>query len=114
MLLKYPQSEEAEVNLTLANTITEVDNFGSNQNDLVYRSQVQFAYSQNGDYDSTIMSFINYLISLPDSAVEGDERSLADSFFEDMESIFKKLKDEEETRKMNSFNISNPASLSSM
>ena len=31
-----------------------------------------------------------------------------------MESIFKKLEDEEETRKMNSFNKNNPASLSSM
>ena len=41
LLLKYPQSEEAEMSMSLAGIITEVDNI-TNDNDLVWRSGITF------------------------------------------------------------------------
>ena len=43
-LLKYPQSEESEVSLGFESLIVEVDNFGSNSNDLIHKSKVQFEF----------------------------------------------------------------------
>ena len=41
LLLKYPQSEESEMSMSLAGAITEVDNI-TNENDLVWRSGIKF------------------------------------------------------------------------
>ena len=55
LLLKYPQSEELEMSMSLAGAITEVDNFSMNDNDLVWRSGVKFEYSADGNYNKSIM-----------------------------------------------------------
>ena len=64
-LLKYPQSEAREVNLRLSNWVSEIDNSYSNSNDFIYASGVKFTYEPNGDYNSKIMQFTNYIIQLP-------------------------------------------------
>ena len=44
ILLKYPLSEEKEKSQGFADKIVEVDNKYSNENDLVFKSQVKFAW----------------------------------------------------------------------
>lgn len=39
-LLKYPQSEEAQVNLSLNDRIKKIDDFQNNQIDLIYKSEI--------------------------------------------------------------------------
>ena len=51
LLLKYPQSEEAEASMSLAGVITELDNFNNNDNDLIWRSGIKFKYSKEGNYN---------------------------------------------------------------
>ena len=70
MLLKYPKSEEKEINQLLANTISSVDNFDSNSNDLIYQSGIKFEFSHDKNYNSTIMEFLNFLISMPNKCEE--------------------------------------------
>lgn len=41
-----------------------IDNFESNQNDLIYQSGVKFALNTSGDYGNEIMQFLNYLIRI--------------------------------------------------
>ena len=36
-----------------------------NDYDLVYKSKVGFSFQENGNYNSQIMKFLNYIISLP-------------------------------------------------
>ena len=73
LLLKYPQSEEAETSMSLAGAITELDNLNNNENDLVWRSGIKFEYSEDGNYNREIMQFINYIINLPEKIVEMNE-----------------------------------------
>lgn len=40
--IKYPQSEDAEVNLALNKRVTRIDDFQNNRNDLFYKSEIQF------------------------------------------------------------------------
>ena len=74
VILKYPKSEDKEVNQTFKNKVREVHNLSDNTNDLVYRSGIKFEYEQDGDYNSKIMEFLNYVISLPDEKISIDEK----------------------------------------
>ena len=38
----------------------------NNDYDLVYKSGVDFSYQESGNYNSQIMKFLNYIISLPE------------------------------------------------
>ena len=67
MLMKYPLSEEAEVSLSFAKEIVEKNNIEDNDNDLIFRSGVKFALSKDRKYNSSIMEFLNYVISLPNT-----------------------------------------------
>ena len=58
------------MNLGLAEITTEVDNFNTNEINLVERSGVKFEYSKDGNYNGKIMEFINYIINLPEKVVE--------------------------------------------
>ena len=95
LLLKYPQSEEAEVNMSLSKMITEVDNFNDNNNDFLWRSGIKFTYDEDRNYNGEIMKFLNYIIQLPETMVESgkerEKKTLSESFIEDMEEIFKKI-----------------------
>ena len=66
LIEKYPKSEEKEFNIAFANKIKPVENLENNENDLVYRSRVVFDFQRNGNYNPSIMRFLNYVISLPD------------------------------------------------
>ena len=58
-ILKYPKSEEKEVNLAFKEVVEEVDNVNTNDNDLVLRSGVKFYFSETENYNSEIMRFLN-------------------------------------------------------
>ena len=44
VILKYPKSEDKEVNQTFKSKVKEVSNLSDNTNDLVYRSTIKFEY----------------------------------------------------------------------
>lgn len=117
-LLKYPQSEAREVNLRLSNWVSEIDNSYSNSNDFIYASGVRFTYEPNGDYNSKIMQFINYIIQLPGehmkvstklelesdlSESKEDEMALYNAFHSDFENLFRKIEDETEVIRMKTY-----------
>lgn len=117
-LLKYPQSEAREVNLRLSNLVSEIDNSYSNSNDFIYASGVRFTYEPNGDYNSKIMQFINYIIQLPGehmkvstklelesdlSESKEDEMALYNAFHSDFENLFRKIEDETEVIRMKTY-----------
>ena len=61
------------------------------------------------------MEFLNFIINLPNKCeevveVEGakEEKSIADCFYEDMETFFKGIEDREEVRMMKIFNKNDP------
>ena len=70
LIEKYPKSEEKEFNIAFANRIKPIENLENNENDLVYRSKVVFDFHRDGNYNPTIMKFLNYVISLPDEQIE--------------------------------------------
>ena len=45
----------------------------SNDYDLVYKSKVEFNYQESGNYNSQIMKFLNYIISLPNKLMPVNE-----------------------------------------
>ena len=95
-IMQYPKSEDKEFNLTFANKITEVDNLNSNNHDLVHRSGVKFEYKRDGNYNSEIMEFLNYVINLvnhDEKDSKGEKISLADCFTKDMEELFEMVED---------------------
>ena len=55
IILRYPKSEDKEVNQTFKNLISEVHNLADNSNDLVFRSGVKFHFRDDGNYNSQIM-----------------------------------------------------------
>ena len=55
IILKYPKSEDKEVNQTFKNKVVEVNNLSHNSNDLVHRSGVKFQFREDGNYNSEIM-----------------------------------------------------------
>lgn len=54
-LTKYPQTEEKYTSKRFSDTLIERDDTAENDLDLVYKSGVDFEYSENGDYNSQIM-----------------------------------------------------------
>lgn len=47
-----------------------------NEYDLVYRSKIKFDYQEDGNYNSQIMQFLNYVIELPNQEVFGKNRDV--------------------------------------
>ena len=101
-LLKYPQSEESEVSLGFEDLIVEVDNFGNNSNDLIYKSKVQFEFAEDSNYNSEIMRLLNYLIELP------KKDNIGEAFHVDMEHFFKNIYSQEEVQRMKMFERAHP------
>ena len=100
---KYPKSEEKGVNQTFKNIVSQVTNRSDNENDLVFRSKVKFQYQDDGNYNSQIMEFLNYLIELPDDEVtadDGKKHSLEDAFHKQLKAFFKQVENEEKLAKM--------------
>jgi len=68
-----------------------------NEIDLIYKSGYKFEYESDGNYNSQIMQFLNYVIRLPNqhfvkSHEDGDDETKLtyfQSFESDVESIFK-------------------------
>lgn len=111
-IMRYPKSEEKEVNLTFSNKITEIDNLNSNNHDLIHRSGIIFQYKESGNYNVEIAKFLNYILELPNKQEEKNEEeedlSLADCFTRDIENLFQKIESKEEVRKMKEFDRKNP------
>lgn len=63
--------------MSFASQLIESNNIGENINDLVFKSEVKFFKQENGNYNSQIMRFLNYIIRLPNktlkSNLEADE-----------------------------------------
>ena len=89
-IMQYPKSEDKEFNQTFASKISEIDNLNSNNHDLVYRSkakdpQIKFEFRKDGNYNSDIMRFLNYVIDLAnqdsgEKDSDGETLSLGDRF----------------------------------
>lgn len=91
-LLRYPQSENKEVNLSLAKEIETINTMDSNENNLIIKSNINFKYRENGDYSEEIMRFFNYLISIP-TLKANEDMNMFESFHKNMEGIFKSVYD---------------------
>ena len=105
LILKYPKSEEKEINQNFKKVLKPVDNLSSNENDLVFRSGVSFRFSQDANYNSEIMKFLNFVISLPDTPIELDDQhtiSLENLFHEEVGNFFRRIEDEEGLKLMKS------------
>ena len=93
--------------MNFVKVISSVDNLGSNENDLVFRSKVKFSYSDTGTYNNKIMEFMNYLINLPQEKVKDKEsntkKRIGDLFRIEIENLFKKLLDKEGAIEMKKF-----------
>ena len=91
-LLRYPQSENKEVNLSLAKEVETINTIDSNENNLIIKSKISFKYKESGDYSEEIMRFFNYLISVPTLKADEDN-TMFESFHKNMETIFKSVYD---------------------
>ena len=102
VILKYPKSEDKEINQNFSRVVKQVDNLASNENDLVSRSGVNFQYASDGKYNSQIMEFLNYVISLPDERVKiNDQRvSLEEAFHIEVGNFFRRIEEEHRLKKM--------------
>ena len=103
VILKYPKSEDKEINQNFSRMVKQVDNLASNENDLVSRSGVNFQYASEGNYNSQIMEFLNYVISLPDEKVKldnGDKMSLEEAFHIEVGNFFRRIEEEQRLKKM--------------
>ena len=83
--------------------VKQVDNLASNENDLVNRSGVIFEYAADGNYNSQIMEFLNYVISLPDEKVvleDGRKKSLEESFHIEIGNFFRRIEEEHRLKSM--------------
>ena len=49
-----------------------MNNFASNENDLIFKSGKKFRYSESKEYNSQIMEFLNYIIDLPEEEIVED------------------------------------------
>ena len=74
IILKFPKSEDKEVNQTFKKIVIEENNLADNKNDLVYRSKVKFEYKEDENYNTQIMQFLNYVIELPDEKNIANEK----------------------------------------
>lgn len=54
-LLRYPQSNNKEVNLNLNKLISQTDAIETNENDLFMKSGIQFNFREDGQYNPQIM-----------------------------------------------------------
>ena len=115
LIEKYPKSEEKEYNLTFANKIKLVENLENNENDLVFRSKVEFEFNERGNYNSAIMKFLNYVLTLPDEKVSlgkegGKEKfvKLEDLFHREMGNFFRKIFSKQEVLNMKNYGRPDP------
>lgn len=60
----YPESEEAESSAKFSSDLIERDAMDDNDYELIYKSKVDFSFQANGNYNSAIMKFLNFLVSL--------------------------------------------------
>ena len=74
---------EQSANTNFLNLIVTKDNIDDEENDLVYKSGVKFEFKQSGNYNSEIMSFLNYLIN--------QTATKKKKFEEDVGNIFEKI-----------------------
>ena len=65
---KYPMTESSDVNKSLDESVKAVDKTDALENDLLFKSNVIFTYSEKGNYNKKIMEFINWLMESIDSA----------------------------------------------
>ena len=106
IILKYPKSEDKEVNQTFKNIVSEVINLDDNDNDLVFRSGVKFHFREDGNYNSQIMQFLNYMMQLPDEKIrfkteeKEEEWTLNDLFQKEVGNFFRRIEDKEKMEKM--------------
>ena len=102
VILKYPKSEDKEVNQTFKNEVREVNNLSDNNNDLVYRSGIKFEYREDQNYNSKIMEFLNYVVSLPDQKimVDGKELELEETFHKELKNFFQGIESQKKLEKM--------------
>ena len=102
VILKYPKSEDKEVNQTFKNKVREIINLSDNNNDLVYRSGVKFEFSEDGNYNPEIMKFINYVVSLPDQKIEIGKKkeALEDLFRKEFQNFFTRIQSEKKLKEM--------------
>ena len=110
LIEKYPKSEEKEFNIAFANKIKPVENLENNENDLVYRSRVVFDFQRNGNYNPSIMRFLNYVIALPDEQIglakedsTLEKMSLEDLFHEEIGNFFRKIEERKEVDRMKDY-----------
>ena len=40
----------------------EIDSIEDNENDLIFKSKIEFNYNRDGNYNKEIMRFLNYII----------------------------------------------------
>lgn len=90
LCFKYPQMKEAKPNKRLRESISSLNNMESDENDMVWRSKIQFVYKENGEYTSEIMEFFNFLIGAGSDkcVMYGKETTYFKGFFDMMEKIF--------------------------
>lgn len=50
--------------------LIERDLIKNNEYDYVFKSGVKFDYQEDGNYNSKIMQFLNYIIDLPNQKVD--------------------------------------------
>ena len=114
---KYPESEEAETSAKFSSDLIERDGLEDNDYDLVYRSKVDFSYQESGNYNSQIMKFLNYIISLPNKTMPSKsstepkakkDKPLNELFLADMEAIFRMVEVENNTINMQKYNPKKP------
>ena len=70
-----------------------MNNLSDNNNDLVYRSGIKFEYREDQNYNSKIMEFLNYVVSLPDEKiiVDGKEHYLEETFHKELKNFFQRI-----------------------
>ena len=90
VLLKYPQTEQRDVNKRLKEALSElqVNNLQNDDYDLIEASKVKFSFKEDGDYTSEIMQFFNYLIDLPSKPYKNTGMTNSQAFDTLMTNIF--------------------------
>jgi hypothetical protein len=87
-------TESTDVNKALDEAVKPIDKTEALDNDMLQKCDVVFTYRENGNYNSLIMEFLNWIMTEIDSKEAGSQKTVYEGFFNNMSKIFENVYNE--------------------
>ena len=95
MKKKYPMTETSDVNKTLDDHVSPIDNRESLDNDLLLKcDEVNFSFRESGNYNDLIMRFLNWVMESMDEKEDNSRFTPYEEFDKYMSTLFEMVHDE--------------------